>query len=99
MAEIDVRQDFEATLVFSAHSSHGAAGCVCFPGPKFPILPLPCLAFPEYKLHQEEVPSAGLRCRAASLPPSLPLPPSVIPLVFPCSPAWLQGSGNAELCS
>lgn len=67
MAEIDVSQDFEATLIFRAHSSHGAAGCVCFPGPKFPVLPLPYLAFTEYKLQHEEVPSARLCCRAASL--------------------------------
>lgn len=70
MAEIDVRQDFEATLIFRAHSSHSAAGCLCFPGPKFAVLPLPCLAFPEHKLQHEEVPWAGLCCRAASLPPS-----------------------------
>lgn len=91
MAERDVRQDLEATLTFRAHSSHGAAGCVCFPGPKLPVLPLPCLAFPEHKLQQEEVPSAGLCCRAASLPPS--------GSDVRCSPEAQAGSGGAQLCS
>lgn len=59
------------------------------------VLPLLCLAFPEYKLQQEEAPSAWLCCRAASPP----LAPISAPLIFPRSPAWLQGSGDAELCS
>lgn len=94
MAEIDVSQVFEATLIFRAHSSHSAAGCVCFPGPKFPVLPLPCLAFTEYKLQHEEVPSARLCCRAASLPLALsvgsfgfPLKPSLAPGLWQCSSA------------
>lgn len=61
MAKTDVRQDFEATLLFRVHT-------VQLDVFDFQVQnsPRPCLAFLEYKLQPEEVPSAGLCCRAAS---------------------------------
>lgn len=73
-------------------SSQRAAVCVCFPAPQFPLLPVPCSAFPNPSFSRRRF----LCCRAASPPPPAP---RVVPFGFPRSPGWLQGSGNAELCS